>query len=253
MHIERDAWLSDVLRISSWKVLGLDAAVSPRDIKAGLLDCAGGAAAFFSTKIPTHDAVALSNATQAGFSVIDVNVTLDWDPDAGAILSGEANGFGAMTVTVARPSDAAAVEAVAARCFTFSRFHLDPAIGRERANEIKRQWAGNSCRGRASVVYVAREQGGIFGFLAVLENTLAGKKAAVIDLIGVEPAYQGRGGGLAMSRMFVEEWRDRADRLRVGTQISNIPALRLYEKIGFRVAETSYVLHAHIGNGALAA
>jgi dTDP-4-amino-4,6-dideoxy-D-galactose acyltransferase len=185
--------------------------------------------------------------------VIDVNVTFDWDRDAAATLSGEANKRGPITVTVAKQSDAAAVEAVAARCFTFSRFHLDPSIGRERANEIKRQWAGNSCRGRASVVYVAREQGGVAGFLAVLENNLSGKKDAVIDLVGVEPAYQGRGAGLAMSRMFVEQWRDRADRLRVGTQISNIPALRLYEKIGFRVTETSYVLHAHIKNGAVVA
>jgi hypothetical protein len=56
-----------------------------------------------------------------------------------------------------------------------------------------------------------------------------------------------------MSRMFVKQWRDRADRLRVGTQISNIRAMRLYESIGFRAAETSYVLHAHIENGALVA
>jgi ribosomal protein S18 acetylase RimI-like enzyme len=34
--------------------------------------------------------------------------------------------------------------------------------------------------------------------------------------------------------MFINQWRGRADRLRVGTQISNIPAIRLYESLGFR-------------------
>jgi hypothetical protein len=29
--------------------------------------------------------------------------------------------------------------------------------------------------------------------------------------------------------------------------------MRLYESIGFRAAETAYVLHAHVKNGALAA
>jgi hypothetical protein len=33
----------------------------------------------------------------------------------------------------------------------------------------------------------------------------------------------------------------------VGTQAANIPSLRLYESFGFRVCETAYVLHAHVG------
>jgi ribosomal protein S18 acetylase RimI-like enzyme len=252
LRIEKDGWLSDVLGTPSWKVLDLDAATSSGEIGAGLLDRAGKAAGFFSAKIPTFDVAAASNATRAGFSVIDVNVTFDWDAEAAVISRGSTNCSAAMTVAPAEAIDAVEIEEIAARCFTFSRFHLDPAIGRERANEIKRQWAANACRGRASVVYVAREQGRVAGFLAVLVNNAKGKKDAIIDLVGVDAAYRGRGAGLAMSRMFVEQWRDRADRLLVGTQISNIPALRLYQSIGFRAAETSYVLHAHVRNGALA-
>ena len=33
--------------------------------------------------------------------------------------------------------------------------------------------------------------------------------------------------------------------VRVGTQIANIPSLRLYESLGFRIADTHYVLHYH--------
>ncbi len=254
MRVEKDGWLSDVLGVPSWKVQDVTAAVSPAEIQAALRDCAGPGAAFFSAKVPTRDVTATTNATRAGFAVVDVNVTFDWDADAaGAVTpSASASRAGVVEIMPADAGDVAAVEAIADHCFVFSRFHLDPAIGQERANEVKRRWAGNACRGRASAVYIARRQDAVCGFLAVLESRSTAGTDAIIDLVGVGAGHQGHGVGRALSRMFVDQWRNRADRLRVGTQVSNIPAMRLYESIGFRVAETSYVLHAHAKNGVLA-
>lgn len=249
MRIESDGWLSEVLGVASWKLLGLDAATPCAAIQAGLRDRARNDAAFFQAKIATRDVIAVNNARRAGFAVIDVNVTLDWDNCAGF---GQEGGAGVIVESVTA-DDVAAIEAIAGRCFTFSRFHLDPAIGLERAHEVKRQWARNACNGRAKAVYVARRGGAVCGFLAVLVNEQAERTDAVIDLVGVDGSHQGQGAGRALSSFFIERWRDRADRLRVGTQISNIRALRLYESIGFRVTETTYVLHAHVRNGALAA
>jgi dTDP-4-amino-4,6-dideoxy-D-galactose acyltransferase len=254
LQVEKDQWLSDVLGISSWKVLGLEAGTSPAEIRATLLDGSGRDVAFFSAKIPTRDVAALTSAMQAGFSVVDVNVTFDWDRMANDTSKNEVHGTSNIVIEAAGADDALAIEEIAGHCFTFSRFHLDLAIGLDRANEVKRQWARNACLGRASVVYVARENNGdVAGFLAVLEGKSRRGKDANIDLVGVEAARQGKGAGRALSRMFLEQWQGRADRLRVGTQISNIPAMRLYESIGFRVTETSYVLHAHVKNGAIAA
>jgi dTDP-4-amino-4,6-dideoxy-D-galactose acyltransferase len=249
LRVEKDQWLSDVLEISSWKVLDI-AGTPPADIRAGLLDRAGRGAAFFSAKIPTLDVGAVTNATGAGFLVVDANVTLDWDNAAGS--AGGSVIDRNITIEQAGVDDIPAIEKIAGQCFTFSRFHLDPAIGHARANEVKRQWARNACRGRASVVYVARQSNDVTGFLAVLEASAGGRRAAIIDLVGVDRGHQGQGAGQVLSWTFVDEWRDRADRLRVGTQISNIPAMRLYEKIGFRITETSYVLHAHVKNGSFA-
>jgi dTDP-4-amino-4,6-dideoxy-D-galactose acyltransferase len=252
LRVEKDEWLSHVLGVSSWKVSGIKADTSAAEIKADLFECADHGSAFFSAKIPTSDIRAVTNATRGGFVAVDVNVTFDWNKAAGgAAENGETDSD--MTIETAAAGDAAAIEEIAGRCFTRSRFHLDPAIGIARANEIKRQWARNACRGRASTVYVARRHSDVVGFLAVLESRSDGAKDAIIDLVGVDSNRQGQGAGRALSRMFVEQWRGRADRLRVGTQISNIPAMRLYESIGFRVTETSYVLHAHAIDGALAA
>jgi len=253
LRIEKDGWLSDVLGVSSWKVLGVAATVPPAEIKLGLLDRAGRGAAFFSAKIPTRDVAAVTNATRAGFSVVDVNVTFDWKDVAKDVSGNGACGDGNLITETASVDDAAAIEAIAGHCFAFSRFHLDPVIGLERANEVKRRWARNACRGRASAVYVARRQSTVTGFLAVLESKSGAGNDAIIDLVGVDADHQGQGAGRALSRMFIDQWRGHADRLRVGTQISNIPAMRLYESIGFRAAETAYVLHAHVKNGALAA
>lgn len=217
-----------------------------------MLDRAGHGAAYFSAKIPTRDVAAVTNATRAGFSVIDVSVTFDWEEGATSNFRNDTNGHSTSNIGSATADDALAVETIAGHRFVFSRFHLDPAIGLDRANEVKRQWARNACQGRASAVYVARQKNTVTGFLAVLESKSSRGTDAIIDLVGVGAGHQGQGIGQALCKMFVEEWRTRADRLRVGTQISNIPAIRLYESIGFRVTETSYVLHAHVNNGALA-
>jgi dTDP-4-amino-4,6-dideoxy-D-galactose acyltransferase len=253
LRVERDQWLSDVLRVSSWKVFGIEADTSPAEIKAGLLECAGQGSAFFSAKIGTADVRAVTNATRSGFVAVDVNVTFELDNVANGARENCVTGNSNMAIETAGAGDAAAIEEIAAHCFTFSRFHLDPAIGLDRGNDVKRQWARNACRGRASAIYVARKQNDVAGFLAVLESESGGRKDAIIDLVGVDRGHQGQGAGRALSRMFVDRWHARADRLRVGTQISNIPAMRLYESIGFRVTETSYVLHAHVRSGALAA
>jgi dTDP-4-amino-4,6-dideoxy-D-galactose acyltransferase len=253
LRVEKDDWLSDVLAVSSWKLSGVEADTPAVEIRAGLLRCVDQGSAFFSAKIGTRDVRAVTNATRAGFFAVDVNMTFDWDRAADGAAENGANGDSNMTIETAGAGDAATIEEIAGHCFTSSRFHLDPAIGMARANEVKRQWARNACRGRASAVYVARRQNDVVGFLAVLESGSDGRHDAIIDLVGVDSSSQGQGAGGALSRMFVDQWRGRADRLRVGTQISNIAAIRLYESIGFRVTETSYVLHAHAKNGALAA
>ena len=33
--------------------------------------------------------------------------------------------------------------------------------------------------------------------------------------------------------------------IRVGTQLANVPSLRLYEKLGFYIVDAAYVFHYH--------
>lgn len=245
MDLRDDAWLGGILEVPCFRAVHFDGGMNADEVRKRMLGKADGKSAFFFAKIPTADIGLVTILTRAGFDVTDVNVTLDWADKSNPLISDA----GDVEVGCASESDSTEIENVAGRCFTYSRFHLDPLISTAQANEVKRQWARNACLGRAATVYAARRGSELAGFLAVATSDAGGTNDAIIDLIGVDAGHQGRGVGRSLSRAFIGDWRDKADRLRVGTQISNIPALRLYESLGFRVSETSYVFHAHVRDG----
>jgi ribosomal protein S18 acetylase RimI-like enzyme len=229
---ERDAWLSGLF--------GCDALrVATEGPGAELRGIAATADAFFYAKVPALRVDLVQRLSAAGFFVVDVNVTLE-RRGRGEPLPDNAPG---VRVRDAGPSDADAVLDIAEHCFRFSRFHLDPMIARPLANKIKREWMASYFAGRRGrKVLLASVGDRAAGFLGILD---AGG-ARVIDLIGVAEAMQGRGVGSALVSQFIGENEHSASVLRVGTQVANAPSLRLYERFGFRVAEATYVMHAHV-------
>lgn len=238
-----DPWLSGVMAMSCFGMSGLARNASVESVGAAMVDAAPKGRAFFAVKQAVGDIAAVETLVHAGFNVVDVGVTLDHNGE-----TVHADGVNGVTVESATLDDEASIVDVAGRCFVYSRFHADRRIDAEQADNVKREWVRNSCRGRAAAVYVARRAGEVAGFLAVMLRDGADSRAA-IDLIGVDAGHQGKGVGRSLSLRFIREWRDRADRLVVGTQAANIPALRLYESLGFRTSETAYALHAHLMDG----
>ena len=185
----------------------------------------------------------------AVFYIVDVNVTLErWLtrlPDRSEPRS--------IHVREIQPAEYEAVLGIAATCFVYSRFHLDPLIPNDLANAIKRQWINSYCHHqRGEQLLIAARDDRPIGFLAVLATMVQGKVARVIDLIGVDKAHQGQGVGRDLVEFFIHDSVDRANLVRVGTQAANIPSIRLYETCGFKLAETTYVLHAHVRQGEVA-
>jgi ribosomal protein S18 acetylase RimI-like enzyme len=68
----------------------------------------------------------------------------------------------------------------------------------------------------------------------------------VIDLIAVATDAHGRGAGSALTAAFAGLYTG-MPRV-VGTQIANVPSIRLYTKLGFALARSQYVLHLHAGS-----
>ena len=221
----RDAWLSDVLGFDAYGVTTASASAAPAKGRA-----------LYTCRVPAEDVEAVEGLADADFRIVDVNVTLEREGDGG--LSG----------TSVAPAAAHQYEAlldIAGSCFRYSRFHLDPHIPTELAHRVKREWVRSYVEGRRGVeLLAATHDGEAAGFLAVLE---AQDGAQVIDLIGVAAAVQGRGIGESLVGAFAQRHGDGGRTLRVGTQVANVPSLRLYEKLGFRVVSATYVLHRHVG------
>src|SRR5207253_8995893 len=114
---------------------------------------------------------------------------------------------------------------------------------------IKREWISSyTQRRRGEALLVATVDDQPVGFLAVLQSGPELQRSYVIDLIGVGPRFQGHGVGTALVRAFISRYGPRALQLVVGTQAANIESLGMYQKCGFRVNRTAFVLHMHITN-----
>lgn len=224
--LRTDAWLSEVLE---QPVYAVDAKWSPAELPAG---------AFAFARVPVADVTRVRELTRRGFSVVDVGVTLRHEREE------PRGGGGQVEVVEAAADHADRLLAIAGSCFRYSRFHLDPSIPDELADRVKREWVRSYVEGRRGSALLAAVAGGRpLGFLAVL----GAGDACVIDLIGVDAAEQRRGVGGALVSAFVDRYASAAPALQVGTQIANVPSLRLYERHGFRVESAAYVLHLHTG------
>jgi dTDP-4-amino-4,6-dideoxy-D-galactose acyltransferase len=217
-----DAWLSDVLGFAAYAADSADDAPPP------------GERSLIYAKVPVADPGSTAEFTARQFAVVDVNVTLMRRPDAGLLPDQPA------TVLPARPEHGAALVDIAAHCFRFSRFHLDPELPSQLADKVKAEWVRSYVEGRRGIELLAAMSDGVpVGFLAVL----ADGDVRAIDLVGVVPDRQGQGIGHSLVSAFIARHGDHD--LRVGTQIANLPSLRLYQRSGFSLTSAAYVLHRH--------
>jgi GNAT superfamily N-acetyltransferase len=222
--IHDDAWLAEVMSRPVFRVDGSgDAAAVQAHRRRG----------FYFAKIATDNIADVRTLAQLGFVVVDTNVTFEHVRDV-AVAS-------EVSVGDIAASEADAVLAIAGSAFRYSRFHLDPQVGVELAHHVKREWIRNYVlRKRGDPLLVARLGGRAVGFLA----PIVAHGTAVIDLVAVATDAHGRGAGAALVAAFVERY---ADKPRfVGTQIANVPSIRLYSKLGFELARSHYVLHLHV-------
>jgi nucleoside-diphosphate-sugar epimerase/ribosomal protein S18 acetylase RimI-like enzyme len=241
--LKHDAWLS--------KFIGRDAYTLT--VEPSLLEAANGKRTrsysrfreqqakpvFMTAKVPVTDLAASDFLEEHGFRLIDTNLQFEKQGESPTSVSGDC------LLRFAEPADRDAVVDLARRNFVFTRFHQDRLIPKSMADEIKAQWAANffsGQRGDQMVVAVLPEnsQQKIVGF-ALLATPLDAQ--VVIDLIAVEEAYRRRGIAAEMIAFVESQFAPAV--IAVGTQIANLPSVRLYEKLGFCLAGAQYVFHFH--------
>lgn len=240
--VTKDEWLTqllerDVYRFNfdlNWEMY---LRVSVRYLKRPLLIYA---------EVPTDEIEKMYRFEVAGFKLIGTNVTFSksrnpdtlprsWDTE--------------MKICLAKAEDEESSIRVARMSFMFGRFHLDPTIDQKMADKVKAEWVRNYFKGkRGDQMVVALQGKEVIGFLQLLKRPKKliydDCKDLIIDQIAVLPSERRKGIAVSMIR-YAEQINEDCDRIVVGTQISNIPSIRLYEKLGFQLTESKYVFHYH--------
>jgi len=149
------------------------------------------------------------------------------------------------TIRPSRPEDVGTLMEIARASFAKDHFHRDPNFPQDKSDELFARWIHNSCHGSATTVLVAAEKNQEpCGFIACKTEQLEREpKYGVIDLIAVSPLSQGRGIGTQLVTEAVRWFAANVESIFVGTQANNIPSIRTYEKVGFRLLDTQLTLH----------
>ncbi len=250
-RLSADPWLGSILGSPAYRAS--DAGALANLLTTGGSDAANAwrrllaADAFVSTKVPTEKIGVTQTLERHGFRLVDTNVTFDkpinrFAPQDSRSAPASDTSAESIEIRLARPEDEGATTTLARNSFGFSRFHQDPAIPAGIANRIKAEWAANFFRGqRGDAMVLGFCDGQPAGFLQLL---VPGTERLVIDLVAVAEPFRRRGLAGRMI-VFAESTYPQAERIQVGTQIANVPSVRCYEGLGFRLQASAYVLHCY--------
>lgn len=199
-------------------------------------------------RLDADDLLTLEILENAEFQLQDVIVNFSFNLGASRISPSR---YTPIVVNPYRTKDLSSLREIAGTSFIYDRFHSDPRINKERASQLHAAWISNACRGLADVVLVAKLNKKVVGFVSCKIDKLTKKYLPVnfgtIDLIAVDKDVRGEGIGEALLRKAMDWFSGKVDMIEVGTQVRNYPALRLYQKLGFRIVSANFSLRKWFG------
>lgn len=235
-NIIQDEWLSKILKKKVYNFVIDDNFIQKISDKKNkeLFEFINKKNVFIYSKIPSTSIEQVKFLENLGFNLIDTNIIFEKE----VFLQNKKCQY---DVRFALKNDEKKVKELSKKSFSYSRFHLDEKIPIRLANEIKYKWVENYFKGnRGDNMVVAIINNNIVGFLLIFKK----KNSIIIDLIALDEKHRGKQIAEEMIT-FTENNFKNIDKIIVGTQISNIPSIRFYEKCGFRIIESNYVFHYH--------
>lgn len=191
---------------------------------------------FVYVKVKTNLIHQINKIESLGFRLIDTNITFSRSSNLGykEVVGDD------IFIKFAKSSYKHSIGEIAFNNFKFSRFHLDPNIKKSQADNLKKYWVENFFSGhRGHYMITALCKNKPIGFLQLLKK----ENKIIIDLIAVSSGYRGKRIGSSMIEFACNKIQ--FDIITAGTQISNLPSINLYLKLGFKPITSDYVFHFH--------
>jgi ribosomal protein S18 acetylase RimI-like enzyme len=148
----------------------------------------------------------------------------------------------ALRLRPAGEHDLPAIVELGGNAFRLDRFHLDPYLPSERADERFRQWVRRGfAAGEPVFVYEDVRRPALLGFFHVR----AGEQQSVdLSLAAVQPAYRAAGIGVLMYQAVLAECRARGYRSAfTRVSVANLDVLNTFIRLGFTARRPVVTLH----------
>ena len=121
----------------------------------------------------------------------------------------------------------------------------DTRPGPEAARRIWRRAALDDLAGAADEAVILWDSAGGRG-AGLATASLSDREEAVLSILALAEPYRGQGLGRPLLSELIRRLKGRAGRLRAETAAYNLPALALYQALGFKPAPPLTALHLHL-------
>lgn len=145
--------------------------------------------------------------------------------------------YGDNKIRQATEDDLPWITEIAGNAFKNSRFFNDPEITEDQVSNLYSSWVKNAFSDKNKAVFVTEEKN---GFIIYLQSDNQGH----INLIATGGENRKKGVGTALVK-YADNYafENGCNDFFVGTQATNIPAINLYTKCGFKFFNTTRIYH----------
>ncbi len=129
---------------------------------------------------------------------------------------------------------------IAKKSFKYSRFYNDPNLSESKSQNVYLHWTEGAFQKDSKYFVICEREDNIAGFLLFSSE----ETFVTVELIAVDEAYQGQGVGKALIKAMESFVLDKdINKIKVGTQMNNIPAVQFYSKMGFTYVNCGSIYH----------
>ena len=224
-------WGFEVARLNRSKI-------TPDDARSSIQWCETNKVRCLYFAADGTNAETLSTAAREGFAYVDTRI--DLQISASALQTRKASSK--LCFRKARTDDLPVLCSIARRAHTDTRFFKDPNFPHAQAAELYMKWLERDLAEHA--VLIACESDSPSPALGYITCLTADQDFGRIGLVGVAEAARNQGVGGALVEAGLQHFRDEGRPIiRVATQATNIPAMRLYESAGFKTQDVRIWFH----------
>lgn len=223
----------------SWKVDDFDSGIfgfkaakivelGSKEVKNLIGDLIKNKVSYATVRVQSNDFPLIHALESAGFVLVDGLISLSFDLDS-VKLKIESE------IREAKDKDLQQLKKLTTNLYSGTRITNDP-LTRARANNYYVKWIENSVKGEvADSVLIWKEGNEILGYVTLQKKGSEGQ----IPLIGVSAKARGKGIASSLLNAALAKFKKwGVKKVNIDTQIGNIPALRAYQGVGFKIVDS---------------